>query len=249
MDVRVSVVVPVYNAAPYLRASLAGLADCEVICVDDGSTDSSGALLEQMKAEDGFVKFVAVHQPNDGPSVARNRALEEATGEYVMFLDADDWLQPGAVNALRSLVLRYDRPDVVMFGHRGEAAVLGCERLVSRPRDLEKCIDDVCRIDRLGLVTGKLYRRDILAGLAFDPEVGGEDTLYAVQAVKRAKRVVLSPLALYNYRVVPESYSHRPFPGIVPMAERMLALLRKEVGGGPAYCEHAVRKERRMLWK
>jgi len=242
MDVNVSVVIPVYDAAPYLRECLAGLAECEVICVDDGSTDGSGALLERIKSEGGFRQFVVLHQANGGPSSARNRALEAVTGEYVMFLDADDWLEPHSIARLKLLVARYGRPDVIQFERHGEAPVLKRERFICRPHDLRRYVGDVCRVDRLGLVTGKLYRRDILDGLSFDPAVVGEDTLYAVQAVKRAKRVVLSPLPLYNYRVVPQSYSHRPFPRILPMAERMLELLRKEVGDGPAYCAHAVGK-------
>ena len=96
-----SIVIPVYNVAPYLRECLDSVlaqtfSDWEAICVDDGSTDGSGAILDEYAARDS--RFRVVHQPNAGVSAARNRALDAAVGEYVTFLDGDDayessWLE------------------------------------------------------------------------------------------------------------------------------------------------------------
>ena len=92
-QVKLSIVIPVYNAAPHLEACLNSLANqtygaFEAICVDDGSTDDSREILERQAAQDG--RFRVLHQENQGPSAARNTGIEAATGDYVCFLDADD---------------------------------------------------------------------------------------------------------------------------------------------------------------
>ena len=101
-----SIVVPVYNAAKYLRNCLEScrmqaLGDFEVLCVDDGSTDASPALLAEFAARDN--RFRVFHQRNLGAGPARNMALDEARGQYVCFLDADDFYpSPNALEALRA---------------------------------------------------------------------------------------------------------------------------------------------------
>ena len=90
----VSVIVPVYNVEPYLRECLrsilaSSVSPLEIIAVDDGSGDSSPAILDEF-AQEGRIKVI--HQSNGGPSKARNAGLAAATGEYVGFVDADDWM-------------------------------------------------------------------------------------------------------------------------------------------------------------
>lgn len=94
---QVSVIIPVYNIAAHLEQCLDSvarqtLADIEVICVDDGSTDESPAILAHYAAEDS--RFRVVTQANAGPGAARNAGLALAGGEYVIFLDSDDWFEP-----------------------------------------------------------------------------------------------------------------------------------------------------------
>ena len=96
-----SIVIPVYNVAPYLRECLDSalaqtFSDWEAICVDDGSTDGSGEILDEYAAKDG--RFKVIHQKNAGVSAARNFGIDAAVGEYVTFLDGDDaydrsWLE------------------------------------------------------------------------------------------------------------------------------------------------------------
>ena len=98
-----SIIIPVYNVAPYLRECLDSVlaqtfTDWEAICVDDGSTDGSGAILDEYVAKDS--RFRVVHQRNAGVSAARNVALEVAKGEWVTFLDADDKIDDERLNVL-----------------------------------------------------------------------------------------------------------------------------------------------------
>ena len=97
---KLSVIVPVYNVAPYLRECLDSLlaqtcADWEAVCVDDGSTDGSGAILDEYAANDP--RFRVIHQKNAGVSAARNAAIDVAKGEWIAFLDADDAVSPRLV--------------------------------------------------------------------------------------------------------------------------------------------------------
>ena len=92
---KVSLIVPVYNVEKYLGKCLEScrnqtLNDLEIICVDDGSTDSSGRILDEFAAEDSRV--IVIHKENGGVSSARNAGLKAANGELIMFLDADDFL-------------------------------------------------------------------------------------------------------------------------------------------------------------
>ena len=102
-----SIIVPAYNVADYLSAALASiqaqdLATWECLCVDDGSTDGTAAVLQRYAAADA--RFRLFRQENAGVSVARNRALQEAKGDWILFLDGDDLLAPGLLSALQRAI-------------------------------------------------------------------------------------------------------------------------------------------------
>ena len=112
-----SVIVPIYNAAAFLPRcleSLIGLTyrDLEIICVDDGSTDASGTILDEFAARDSRIKVI--HQKNAGVSAARNAGLDAATGEYVTFVDADDWVERDAYEMALSVFT--PKVDLVCYG-------------------------------------------------------------------------------------------------------------------------------------
>ena len=99
----ISVIMPVYNAQRYLGETIASLqaqtfADFEVICVDDGSTDDSMAILDQVIAQDP--RFRVVNQENAGAGAARNKGFTHARGEYAIFLDSDDLFSPKLLEKL-----------------------------------------------------------------------------------------------------------------------------------------------------
>lgn len=96
---KVSIIVPLYNKAPYVTKALESIAsqtyqDWECIIVNDGSTDDSLLKIEDFRLKNVDSRFVVINQENAGVSVARNRGIEESNGEYVCFLDADDWWAP-----------------------------------------------------------------------------------------------------------------------------------------------------------
>lgn len=116
----ISVIVPVYNAETTLARCLQSLTSgqlqaLEIICVNDGSTDSSASILEQWKQTDARIKVFT--QPNAGVSAARNLGLQHTTGRYLAFVDADDKVTPDYLSNLLALALQYDA-DLVVCGHQ-----------------------------------------------------------------------------------------------------------------------------------
>lgn len=114
----ISVIIPVYNVEPYLRECLDSVRaqtfrDLEVICIDDGSVDASGAICDQYALRDRRIH--TIHQDNGGLSAARNTGMDVATGEYIYFLDSDDMLAPNALERLISIA-KSERLDQIIFG-------------------------------------------------------------------------------------------------------------------------------------
>lgn len=103
MGAKVTVIVPVYNTEKYLHECVRSIADqtfrdLEILLIDDGSTDGSGELCDHFAQEDTRIRVI--HKQNGGAASARNLGIDKATGEYVMFVDADDWLDTDAIEAL-----------------------------------------------------------------------------------------------------------------------------------------------------
>ena len=113
----ISVIIPVYNVEKYLRECIDSVLNqsyqnLEIILVDDGSTDSSGEICDEYEKQD--IRIRVIHQKNQGLSGARNTGFQNANGEYVYFLDSDDWIVP---EAIKCLVKRAEEEsaDVVFF--------------------------------------------------------------------------------------------------------------------------------------
>ena len=117
LTIMISVIIPVYNAEKYIARCLGSLQnqtcrDWEAVCIDDGSTDGTGALLDSLSAADPRIRVI--HTPNGGVSRARNTALENVRGEYILFLDSDDFLHPQTM-ALCAGRIEADSSDMVAF--------------------------------------------------------------------------------------------------------------------------------------
>ena len=114
---KVSVVMPIYNAEVYLRECLQSvcrqtLQEVEIICVNDGSTDGSASILDEYAAKNN--QIIVIHQKNSGQAVARNLALDVATGDWVMGLDSDDSVAPHTLEKLSCHML--EDVDIICYG-------------------------------------------------------------------------------------------------------------------------------------
>lgn len=206
--VRVSVVVPAYNAASFLRPTLASLASLrppaeEVIVVDDGSNDDTLALAADLLRDLGIEGRV-VRQRNQGVSAARNRGIAEAQGDYVLFLDADDWVAPVLTERVRAAIGSGDAraPDVVCwrFQHVNQDGTplptFDSSFADGLPRDStgRQTLARVLRDETQAICTlSAAYRRDFLRNhdLGFTEGCAtGEDSEFIWKALAVAERVV-----------------------------------------------------------
>lgn len=206
----VSIVVPVYNVEAYVGKCLRSLQaqtlnDWEAIVVDDGSTDGSSSICRELCAGDSRFKYI--RKANGGLSSARNAALEVAQGDYIGFVDSDDWVEPDMFEKLHKVAADTEA-DVVISGWVEEredegggaahvrrsfgAAQFSCHDalwLLLQDKEIKS------------YVWNKLIRRDVAAGIRFDEGRIFEDTLTTYKWFLRAKKIVRIGDCLYHYRI------------------------------------------------
>ncbi|MCI8406790.1 MAG: glycosyltransferase family 2 protein [Lawsonibacter sp.] len=195
-----SVIVPVYNVEGYLEACLASLAaqtyfQIEVILVDDASTDGSGRICDAWAARDG--RFQVLHLPeNRGPSVARNRGVSLASGDYIAFVDSDDYVEHHFLEALYD-ALKENRGEISICGSEGLHLKAGPARLLS-PEEAARCM--ARRALFLWTAWGKLFPAELAKQIPFDSQaLCCEDLLFFYQVLKRVRRIAYVPDPLYHY--------------------------------------------------
>lgn len=218
----ISVIIPVYNAIDYLEECFASLEKqhyplFEVVLVDDGSTDGSSELCDELALRGVCVKVI--HQSNGGQQAARSAGVMGSSGDYVMFLDSDDCLRSDALGIISTLVGK-EPYDIVCFDYaRGvtlnyEKGVLGDSLLVPGAysgSEYDAVFSAVCSGEFNNLAT-KAVKKEI-ALKALDCLEGieglrhGEDLLYLVSIVEHAKSLYCLPDVLYFYRENPNSMS------------------------------------------
>lgn len=206
-----SIIIPVYNVEQYLRDCLDSVlcqtfSDWEAVCVNDGSTDGSAAILEEYVIKDR--RFKIVTQPNGGLSAARNSGMEEAKGDYIVFLDSDDWLE---LNALETLVRNLDGEDMLCFSGRryfeDEKEYRQADNLNERSYSsgMEYYNENALQSRDFAFVCVVLraYRRDFIVcnHLWFKEGIFHEDNLFTPIACYHAKKVKQIGDCLYDYRV------------------------------------------------
>lgn len=236
-----SIIVPVYNVAPYLPACLDSLRsiplkDIEVLLVDDGSSDQSPDLLFACAGADP--RFRVIRQPNFGLSGARNTGLEQARGEYLFFVDADDWIDPALIGDAVEAARRHGA-EQVLWNYR---YVYGAE---PGPAQLPMG-DAVLDLSGKGLRSyfyrywfpyrhgqeawARLYRRDVLLdhGLRFAPgaEIFAEDTLMSASYLLYTNTLVALQKPYVYYRQRPDGIMGAPKPRL---AARLMALCARYV--------------------
>lgn len=217
----ISVIVPVYNVAPYLAACVDSLLaqtfpSFELILVDDGSTDDSCKMAEAYAAKDARVRLVQ-RRWNCGLAAARNLGVEVSRGRYVIFVDADDIVAPDYLDLLYR-VAEQQQADIVQAGFQEFAAQPGDGRAwswVTEPTmlstDLGTRVDCFVPYVRLHIAAWcKLYRRAFLDAhhLVFCDVSLAEDICYHYQCLLTAARYAVLPDILYHYRVRAASLDH-----------------------------------------
>jgi len=213
---KISIIVPIYKVERYLRECLDSIlaqtfGDWECILVDDGSPDGCPRICDEYAAHDP--RFRVIHRANGGLSAARNSGLREARGQYIGFVDSDDWIAPQMFERLYRLITEYGT-DMAQIGYRKE--YIGH----FRPKSPVK---DVMVLDRKQLIRGficdnpipngmwnKLFRREVI-NTEFPEGKVFEDAAVLNHWVRDIGSAVLAPDLLYHYRIRKNSIINTEF--------------------------------------
>ena len=200
MEPKISVIVPVYRVEAYVERCLASLAaqtwpHMEVIMIDDGSPDGSGRICDGWAARDE--RFQVVHLPeNRGLSAARNEGVSRASGDYIAFVDSDDYVEPELLKTLYR-ALTDGRADISACGDVGLGLRAGPAQVLS-PEEAARCL--ARRTHFLWTVWGKLFPAELVKDIPFDGQAFCcEDLLFFYQILRRAGRIAYVPDPLYHY--------------------------------------------------
>ena len=214
MNPKISIIVPVYNSAEYLEECISSLIcqslpEIEILIVDDGSTDNSWDILVSIAAE--IVKIKLYRQKNQGQGAARNLALTHAAGEYILFVDSDDWIDKETCEILYNSI-QLSNSNILCFNYILNYSET--ERIItSYPSSTlwedEKCLEALFDAKITGHACNKLYKRSMLHdyGLFFPDEGVYEDLLFSIKVLYYAKRVQYITDAYYHYRIREHSSS------------------------------------------
>lgn len=203
---KVSIIVPVYNVEKYLRKCLDSLInqtlkDIEIICINDGSTDKSLEILEEYKNRDS--RIILLNQENSGQSVARNRGIEIAKGEYLGFVDPDDWVDLDYYEKLYNAASTNDTDIAV----GGIIRVTGIKKKKFLNFEKETITDntnlkfELCDVPKKSYVWNKIYKTEKLKeiGLEFEKGIFYEDCIFTPQALFYLRKIVTVPNIYYYY--------------------------------------------------
>lgn len=208
MNMKISVIVPIYNAEKYLRRALDSICNqtyknLEIILIDDGSTDGSGAICDEYKEKDA--RIVLVHQKNSGVSVTRNKALSLLTGEMIAFVDADDYIIP----------CFFEKMIQLKKEHNAEIAICNFKRFSSEPiPDVDEHSDAIQVWNKeealnnvygskgylvSGTLWNKLYDAKLFEGFRFPEGLKNEDEFLLPKVIDRATNIVFTSDIMYYY--------------------------------------------------
>lgn len=201
----VSIIIPVYNVEKYIRKCLDSVCgqsyrNLEIIIVDDGSSDLSGEICEEYQKKD--VRIRIIHKKNEGQSVARNIGLEQAKGDFVMFVDSDDWIAEDMVAYLYEN-LQERTADLAIcgfysvIGETEKKFAAEEDILLSREEALKELVDNEGKIENYVWV--QMWRRDLTHDIRFPVGRIFEDMFVTYQVIEKAEHILLLKDAKYYY--------------------------------------------------
>jgi len=217
---KISVIIPVYNTSKYLENCLESLInqtlrDIEIICIDDGSTDNSIDILKEFAIKDNRIKILT--QKNQGQSIARNAGIRVAKGEYIGFIDSDDWADVQMFEKLYNNAKTYDSDismcSITVYDEKTQqysvsnpymTLDLFPETLENRAFNYKDTLDFIFRI--CVVPWNKIYKREFLSNdLFFVENLNFEDNVFNLQTIINAQKISLVKEPLVYYRLASDT--------------------------------------------
>lgn len=233
-----SIIIPIYNAGESLSRCIDSVVNqtyhhLEIILVNDGSTDCTGRLCEEYVKRDNRIKVV--HKKNGGVSSARNRGLEVARGEYVMFLDSDDALATDACEVLLNSIAEKNA-DCIVFGTKepsGFCWTSPCNKDYASLSDFNCDFGKWLDTELLSPVWNKVYKRDKITKSFHEEMSFGEDLCFALEYMKNCDRIsFITNVLHYHDNIKPNSLTHTFNPERYKDIERVQTAILSFVGIG-----------------
>lgn len=216
MAPKVSIIIPIYNAQMQLHRCIDSVlkqdfTDFELILMDDGSRDSSGRICDEYAAIDKRVRVI--HKENTGVSDTRNRAISMATGEYLQFLDSDDWITPDATGLMVRAAMEHQCDMVISDFYRVIGERLSHKGDIQEDGVLTREEFAVCMMEKpadfyYGVLWNKLYRRDLIEEyeLCMDKDISWcEDFIFNMEYIRHVKNIYVLRVPIYYYVKTPGS--------------------------------------------
>lgn len=205
-DNKISIVIPAYNIAPYLPRCLDSVLsqtykNLEIIVVDDGSTDNTAEVMREYANRDS--RIVPIYKENTGVSDTRNKGLDIATGDYIGFVDGDDYIEDNMYEVLLNNAVKYNA-DISHCGYKlkfpdNDYDFYSTGKIIEQ--DKQQGIIDLLEATLIEPgIWNKLFRRDIVDNIRMKRELkNNEDLLFNIMAFARAEKSVFEDKPLYNY--------------------------------------------------
>lgn len=205
---KISVIVPVYNSDKYLKRCIHSIKfqtfkDWELILINDGSTDKSGCICDFYAKQDKRIKVI--HKSNSGVSSARNIGIEKSKGEYITFVDSDDWIESDFFEKIVKEMEKMNVP-VLISGYLKDNGNITINRFKGKYKeiiDINKAQKEFFLCNKFSwAIYAKFYKREILDKIRFDSRFKiGEDMLFFWQVLNRVKKIGYLPLYKYHYDI------------------------------------------------
>ncbi len=237
----ISVIIAAYNIEAYIERGVRSVCvqtyrNLEIIVVDDGSTDDTGRILDELAGRDARIQVI--HEENGGLAHARNVGIARAGGSYIGFVDGDDWIDPDMYEKLFS-ALRDKRADMAVCRYRQIAREKTLDESADRAvlfegqEALTAYVEERKEFEIQNAAWNKLYRRELLSGMAFPEGRWYEDILFTTEALTRAERCIYLDIALYNYiidredSIMNKRINARMFTDLIPIWYEKTEWLKK----------------------
>lgn len=226
----VSVLVPVYNCENYIRECLDSIIrqdykNIQLIIYNDGSTDGSFEICKEYDEEFDFIELYS--GSNKGVATARNELLKHIKGDYFIFIDADDWIEPEMISFLLSIIKAYDS-DIAVCDIYGRSS----DELKVEDWNKDTAVREFLKHKKInGSLWNKLTKVSLLHNERFRCGISyGEDALFFWGILQRIKKITLTNRPLYHYRVNLNSISHCNFNGSKFTGDEVWSLIENETG-------------------